>query len=87
MLTGLQCPRCHSDALYSYGRIKSGKQRYLCLLCNRQFVPGAERREIRNRPECPLCGSKTHVYMRNGTTIRFRCANYPECKGYIKQKV
>jgi hypothetical protein len=25
-----------------------------------------------------------HVYMRNGETIRFRCADYPHCRTFLK---
>ena len=82
MSANLQCPRCHSDALYSYGRIKNGKQRYLCLMCNRQFVPDPLRQKVKKRPICPACGGRMHVYMRQDNVIRFRCADYPKCRGY-----
>ena len=87
MATGLRCPRCSADALYSYGRIKNGKQRYLCLVCNRQFVPESTLRTVmKDRPACPLCGAKMHIYRREAEQIRFRCANYPACRGYGKWK-
>jgi transposase-like protein len=82
MISEVHCPRCLSDAIYSYGRIKSGKKRYLCLLCNRQFVPDRTRRAITGRPRCPLCKGSMHVYKREQGRIRFRCADYPKCKGY-----
>jgi transposase-like protein len=85
MMADLQCPRCHSDALYSYGRIKSGKQRFLCLLCNRQFTPGHEHPKTDDHPECPACGAKMHIYRREPNVIRYRCANYPACRQYIKK--
>ncbi|MEA3437684.1 MAG: IS1 family transposase [Thermodesulfobacteriota bacterium] len=84
MISNLKCPRCRCDAIYSYGRIKSGKQRYLCLLCNRQFVTDRSRPIIEKRPLCPLCHGKMHVYRREKGNIRFRCADYPNCKGYTK---
>ncbi|MBI5607111.1 MAG: IS1 family transposase [Deltaproteobacteria bacterium] len=39
------CPDCRADALYRYGRIWTGKQRYICLLCGRQFTPGSTRKD------------------------------------------
>ncbi len=87
--TELHCPVCNSGALYKNGRIKNGKQRFLCLICGRQFTPDAIRREVRNKPLCPNCGGHTHLNVRGGNMLTFRCANYPQCRTYIKiaQKV
>jgi DNA-directed RNA polymerase subunit RPC12/RpoP len=79
-----RCPACNSDVLYRYGRTASGKKRYLCLICNRQFVENPLRDQVRNRPVCPKCGSPMHIYMREQAHIRFRCANYPECRTFYK---
>ena len=79
-----RCPRCGSDAIYKYGRTKNQKTRYLCLVCNRQFVPGARRVEPIVRPNCPACGKTMHVYMRGTKYNRFRCADYPECRTFLK---
>ncbi|MCJ8500260.1 IS1/IS1595 family N-terminal zinc-binding domain-containing protein [Desulfatitalea alkaliphila] len=86
MAATIRCPRCGADALYAYGRIKNGKQRFLCLMCNRQFVPVKKQSSppMAQRPRCPLCGSAMHVYRRQSGRIRFRCAAYPECRGYSK---
>ena len=80
----IQCPRCQSEAYYSYGHLRNGRQRYICLVCNRQFTNAESPRDVLQRPECPLCGKKMHVYMRNGRRIRFRCSDYPQCRGYSK---
>jgi transposase-like protein len=77
------CPRCGSDAIYSYGHTRNGKQRYLCLMCNRQFVEGAME-DYSNRPVCPRCDKAMHLYMHERGAIRFRCANYPRCREYLK---
>ena len=87
MISNLRCPRCQSDVLYSYGRIRNGKQRYLCVLCNRQFVPDRSKPPITDRPNCPQCGGNMHVYRHEQHSIRFRCARYPSCKGYAKAEV
>jgi ssDNA-binding Zn-finger/Zn-ribbon topoisomerase 1 len=81
---GLKCPVCSSDALYRYGRAKSGKQRLKCILCGRQFVPGFIRHELESRPLCPKCGNAMHLYMHNKRLVRFRCSGYPDCKAYVK---
>lgn len=77
------CPRCNSDAVYKYGRAKTGKQRYLCIMCNKQFTLG-NRKEEHEELICELCGNKMYVYMRddNKKIIRFRCSDYPKCKNY-----
>jgi transposase-like protein len=80
----LKCPVCASEAVYKYGHVKNGKQRLRCVLCGRQFVPGFARNTLRNRPACPRCGLKMHLYMRDKDALRFRCADYPDCKSYIK---
>jgi transposase-like protein len=88
MLTGalplsLNCPRCGSDAFYGYGHTRNGKQRYLCLVCKRQFSDGAKP-SFSQRPVCPRCQAKMHVYMQEAAAVRFRCSNYPHCREYIK---
>jgi transposase-like protein len=85
--TTIQCPRCGADAVYAYGRIKNGKQRYLCLICNRQFVPGKKYPLADQRPRCPNCDGSMHIYRRSSGVIRFRCADYPGCNGYCKTEV
>ena len=85
-MSAIRCPRCHSEAYYNYGHTRNGKQRYICLVCNRQFVNGAPGNDIERRPECPLCGKRMHVYMRELEDIRFRCSAYPLCRGYTKIK-
>lgn len=78
------CPSCSGGALNRYGRLKSGKQRYLCLVCGRQFVVPSERVRLeKGRPDCPLCGRPMHVYAREASKIRFRCSAYPECRSYL----
>ncbi|MBN1103820.1 MAG: topoisomerase DNA-binding C4 zinc finger domain-containing protein [Deltaproteobacteria bacterium] len=79
-----KCPQCGSEALYRYGKIRSGKNRFLCLSCNRQFVLNPSRKHDVPGPVCPKCGRKMHVYSRKVNAIRYRCANYPECRTFIK---
>ncbi len=81
---GFECPVCHSQAIYKYGHIKSGKQRFKCLICGRQFILGITQSKIHNRPSCPKCGLKMHLYMRDAKVFRFRCSDYPDCKTYEK---
>lgn len=79
-----KCPICESEALYKNGRTETGKQRFLCLLCGRQFSPGARPVDNSNRPDCPNCGSPMHFYKRDPLALRLRCSNYPDCRTYLK---
>jgi transposase-like protein len=83
----IRCPRCDSDAIYRYGKTQAGKKRFCCMVCKRQFVLGSSRREVEERPICPACGSRMHVYMREADAIRFRCAAYPRCRTFLKTPV
>ncbi len=78
------CPYCAAGAVYKYGKIKSGKQRYFCILCGRQFTPDARRVIPHERPFCPVCGRMMHVYKKEFDALRFRCAGYPDCRMYVK---
>ncbi len=79
----IQCPRCGSEAFNNYGHLKDGQQRYICLVCERQFVVNT-RTEPPQRPACPQCGKPMHVYMQYPDAVRFRCSEYPTCHGYAK---
>lgn len=79
-----RCPSCSSNAVYKYGRIWTGKQRFICLICKRQFIFGGERLRVKDRPSCSECGNSMHIYMRGDGVIRFRCSDYPGCKTFKK---
>ena len=81
------CPSCGSQAVYKYGRTKS-RQRYICMMCNRQFIPGRQRRGPSTRPDCPVCGGSTHLFKRkkDGYAV-FRCCRYPDCRTYVKARI
>jgi transposase-like protein len=86
LVEGVICPRCLSDAIYRYGKSVNGRKRYLCQVCRRQFVlKGPGRLDAGQRPSCPVCGKPMHVYMRIGEIIRFRCADYPHCRTFLKR--
>jgi ssDNA-binding Zn-finger/Zn-ribbon topoisomerase 1 len=88
LVDGVFCPRCRSEAIYRYGKTVNGRKRYLCQVCRRQFSlkrPG--RLEAEERPACPTCGKPMHVYMRKGCCIRFRCADYPNCRTFFKREM
>ena len=87
-IEGVVCPRCASEAIYRYGRTKSGKKRFLCQACRRQFTLNPSvRLSPAERPACPACGEPMHVYMRESETIRFRCSRYPNCRTFFKRAV
>ncbi|MGO9014813.1 MAG: IS1 family transposase [Dissulfurispiraceae bacterium] len=79
-----KCPHCNLDAVYKYGKTWQGKQRFLCLICGRQFTHGTGRFEVRDRPSCPVCGKIMHLYKREDKVLRFRCSGYPVCKTFTK---
>jgi DNA-directed RNA polymerase subunit RPC12/RpoP len=79
-----KCPACDSEAVYKYGKTRQGKQRFLCLNCNRQFVLKSAKMRMKNSPRCPACGKKMHVYMHEADGTRFRCSDYPLCRTFIK---
>ncbi|MFZ5906466.1 MAG: transposase-like zinc-binding domain-containing protein [Nitrospirota bacterium] len=78
------CPYCTADVTYKYGRIHTGKQRFLCLMCGKQFTIGRKKTEFPDKPLCPACGKIMHVYKREDAVMRFRCSGYPECRMYQK---
>jgi transposase-like protein len=77
------CPACNSPALYRYGHAH-GAQRYICLMCSRQFVPGRERIFPKSRPLCPHCGRSMYLFRSKERHDTFRCARYPECRTYLR---
>jgi len=82
-INNIQCPDCDSEAVYRDGRARTGKQRYLCLMCGFQFTI-SHRVHVGERPSCEICGSGMHVYRKEQGLVRFRCSRYPVCKTYKK---
>ncbi len=79
----VQCPECGSEAAYKNGKIPSGKQRYICLICNRQFILDNSWPKLKYRPLCPICGANMHIHSVRGDFRRFRCSKYPSCRGVV----
>ena len=42
----MECPKCNSQSIIKYGSINSGKQRYQCKDCGRQFVENPQNKII-----------------------------------------
>lgn len=82
----VKCPRCYSEAVNKYGSVSGGKQRYICLVCDRQFIANPEKKQFKNRPNCPACGKPMHSYMQGPDYIRFRCSDYPRCRTFVKSR-
>lgn len=82
----LKCPDCASEAIYKYGKAWTGKQRFVCMICRRQFTLFNERMEVKGKPDCPNCGKGMHLYKREEGAIRFRCSGYPGCRTFKKTK-
>lgn len=43
------CPNCHSNQILKNGSIHSGKQKYLCKICGRQFIENPTKKYIDDR--------------------------------------
>ena len=80
----IACPKCDSLALYRFGHVRSGLQRYLCRMCGREFIPGHERIFPQRRPACGTCGTGMHLFKKNGASTVFRCGRYPACRTYVR---
>lgn len=78
------CPKCGSEAHYRYGRSKLGKQRFICIVCDRQFVLNPAHVPLANKPQCRICGATMYMYKRDKDLLRFRCSRYPLCRTYSK---
>jgi len=83
----ISCPVCASEAIYKYGKIMTGKQRFQCLICGKQFSHSAKKQEVHGKPICPECGKKMHLYKIEGEIIRFRCSDYPICRTFKKFRI
>lgn len=83
----IKCPDCNSEAIYKNGRAWTGKQRYLCLMCGRQFTHHTNRSEVKGKPACQTCGKIMNLYKIEGSIIRFRCSGYPECRTFKKFRI
>ncbi|HUJ68441.1 MAG TPA: IS1 family transposase [Syntrophorhabdales bacterium] len=79
----IHCPRCASAALYRFGHVRPGYQRYICLFCGRQFIPGHERPLIPSRPTCAACGAGMYLFKKKADRAVFRCSHYPACRSYL----
>ena len=80
----IHCPRCASAALYRFGHVRPGYQRYICLFCGRQFIPGHERPLVPSRPTCAACGAGMHLFKKKVHYTVFRCARYPMGHIYLR---
>jgi transposase-like protein len=81
------CPSCDAGAVYKYGKVRTGKQRYLCLICGMQFTLGRKRPLLKGKPLCPECSRPMNVFKLEGDILRFRCSAYPECKTHRKYRL
>lgn len=52
------CPNCGAEAYYRYGKILSGKQRYICLVCGHQYTEGSARIRSSFRPSAQFVASR-----------------------------
>ena len=72
------CPECFSKSLYKYGKDKTGKQKYQCKTCHRQFTKDSSAKQKLNCPKCPICGAGTYLHHDYEHYSRFKC-NSKKC--------
>jgi len=73
------CPDCFSKNLSKYGKDKTGKQKYQCKDCHRQFTTKSSTKQNLNYPKCPVCGAGTFLHHDYEHYSRFKC-NSKKCK-------
>ena len=71
-------PNCFSKDLYKYGKNKTGKQKYRCKTCHRQFTKDSSAKQKLNFPKCPVCGAGTYLHHDYEHYSRFKC-NSKKC--------
>jgi len=74
----IKCPRCNKSYLHKFGKDqKTGKQKYQCQSCKRQFKVGDKTygQIIKHPwlPQCPKCGKRMEVYKWRRHFKRLRC--------------
>jgi len=74
----IRCPRCNKTVLHKFGKDqKTGKQKYQCLNCKRQFKRGdkAYGKIIKHPwlPNCPKCSRRMEIYKWRRHFKRLRC--------------
>ncbi len=74
----LTCPECYHNDLHKYGKNKSGKQKFLCKNCHRQFTSDSHNKPKLNYPKCPVCGAGTYLHHDYEHYSRFKC-NSKKC--------
>jgi len=75
-LLSIECPRCGSSYLHRFGHDRKGYQKYQCVKCKHQFVPGKPQRKKRPKLSCPLCGRAMYPFKYFKGYIRYRCSGY-----------
>lgn len=74
----IRCPRCNKSMLHKFGKDRrTGKQKYQCLSCRRQFRigDGYGKQHLRHPwlPHCPKCSHRMEVYKWRKHFKRLRC--------------
>lgn len=59
------CPICFSKDLYKYEKDKTGKQKYQCKTCYRQFTKDFSTKSKLNYPKCPVTQELIYIMITN----------------------
>ncbi len=75
-LMNISCPHCHSKVVRKNGSIHSGKQKYECLFCQKQFLKDPQNKIIPWKQHSAVGkeSGKTSYIERFNCTIRQRCS-------------
>jgi len=80
----ISCPKCnYNHIFYRYGKDPDGYQKYLCRVCNHQFVPDRPRAGAgqigrprqRDYPSCPVCGKASFLHHDYEHYSNYRCCD------------
>ena len=75
-IVSFMCPKCNNNhSFYKYGKDINGFQKYLCQVCNHQFVPGKPSRNKSNYPKCPVCGKGSFLHHDHQHYSNYRCGD------------
>ena len=72
------CPDCFSKDLHKYAKNRTGKQKYRCKNCLRQFTLNSNTKPKLNYPKCPICDAGTFLHHDYEHYCRFKC-NSKKC--------
>jgi len=81
----MKCPRCESEQIVKNGSIHTGKQKYMCKVCGRQFVEDPENQPISDETKA-LIDKLLLEKLPLAGIIRVTGVSETWLQGYVNQK-